>query len=388
MILPTLFSLLAIGAQSSPVDVPFRLAETAIIVDSVVNGKKAALMFDTGFGGSVIVDSSLNIGEPTGKMGLRDFVGQFEADTVKIKTLKLGSMTIDPTGMDAVKVPGQDNTMSYGMNCMGIMGFEVISKYVTEISFEKSKFIFHPKSVDITKRIPDNKRTFLAKLLPVGHSSLEMLVTASNGKQMILALDTGNSFYATTHKDVLERIGIWEPGKEPKFMRSAFVASGEVASWYCRFKDLKIYGVPVPDSTWSIIDLPSSSAEHDGTVGFGFLKNFNITIDYGRRRVWLENFTGQTGSEPEADVGLIVGPRNEKVVVYRVAPESPAAKAGIKIGDELLSKDGADVVNIGFRRFMSFFDGQQGTKVSLAMSRNGQLMRYDLTREYLVNEAK
>jgi predicted aspartyl protease len=376
------------GAQTAPIDVPFRLAETAIIVDSVVNGKKAALMFDTGFSGSVIVDSSLNIGEPTGKIGLRDFVGQFEAETVKVKSLKLGAMTIDPTGMNAVKIPGQDNTMSYGMNCMGIMGFEVISKYVTEISFEKGKFIFYPNTLDITKRTPDNKRTFLAKLLPVGHSSMEMLVTASNGKQMILALDTGNSFYATTHRDVLERIGLWEPGREPKFMRSAFVASGEVASWYGRFKDLKVYGVPVPDSTWSIIDLPSSSAEHDGTVGFGFLKNFNITIDYGRRRVWLENFTGQTGSEPEADVGLIVGPRNDKVIVFRVAPESPAAKAGIKIGDMLLSKDGVDVTNIGFRRFMSFFDGKQGTKMSLAMSRNGQLVRHELVREYLVNDVK
>ena len=38
----------------------------------------------------------------------------------------------------------------------------------------------------------------------------------------------------------------------------------------------------VARSVWSVIDLPSSSAQHDGTIGFGFLKHFNITIDLKR----------------------------------------------------------------------------------------------------------
>ncbi len=41
------------------------------------------------------------------------------------------------------------------------MGFAVIKNYITEINFQKKKFIFHPKTLNITKRKPDNKRTFL-----------------------------------------------------------------------------------------------------------------------------------------------------------------------------------------------------------------------------------
>lgn len=48
-------TLLLAGAQAGGrVEVPFRLGEDAIVVDAEVNGKKVSLMFDTGFGGSVV----------------------------------------------------------------------------------------------------------------------------------------------------------------------------------------------------------------------------------------------------------------------------------------------------------------------------------------------
>lgn len=155
-------------------------------------------------------------------------------------------------------------------------------------------------------------------------------------------------------------------------------------------KNAKIFGVPVADSTWDIIDLPSSSAEHDGTVGFGFLSNFNVTIDYARRRVWLENFTGKTGNLPEGDIGVSVAAResDKRLFVVRVAPESPAAKADIRVGDALLSVDGQEVGDWGFRRLFNLFRGERGTKVHLAMSRGGELYRVEVQRDFLVNEPK
>ena len=359
----------------------------AIIVDAMVNNRKVSLMFDTGFSGCAVVDQSINIGKPTGYMTLRDFVGTLQAPTVKVTSLKLGEKTIDPTDMEAVQQPARGYSFSYNRHCDGIMGFEVIYKYVVEINFEKKRFIFYPKTHDITKRTPDNQKTFLAKLLPTGNRAMEMEVVASTGKKMILALDTGNAFYSTTHKDVLERIGLWDAAKKPKFMRSAFVASGEVASWTKKMENLTIYGVPVKESYWSIIDAPSSSAEGDGTVGFGFLKNFNITVDYERRRVWLENFTGKAGSEPVGDLGISAfwDDNKQRARVGRVAPDSPADKAGVKVADDILSVDGNEVLNTGPKNLIRMFEGPKGEKVKLVLSRNGQLIRTEIAREYLHN---
>jgi predicted aspartyl protease len=369
-------------------EVPFRIGEDAIIVDALVNGKKLSLLFDTGFSGSVVCDDNINLGVASGSMTLRDFVGQFEAKTVKIKSLKLGDTVVDSTGMEAVQQPSAHMSESYNTHTDGIMGFEVIRSNITEINFQNKKFIFHPKTLDVSKRVPDGKRTFLLKMLPIGNNSIEGEVVAANGKKMILALDTGNAFFATTHKDVLERIGLWDSKKTPQFMKSSFVASGEVASWYKHMPDLTIFGVPVKSSVWSIIDLPSSSAEGDGTVGFGFLKNFNITIDFERRRVWLENFTGETGNVARGEVGITAGydPRSSRVRVFRVAPESPAAKAGVKVGDAVLSIDDLEIATQGFRTIEKALEGEPGSKVRIALSRGGNLTRVEMERAVLIND--
>jgi predicted aspartyl protease len=373
-----------------PVEVPFKMTEDAIIVDAVVNGRKVSLMFDTGFSGFVSIDDQIDIGRPTGTMGLRDFVGTLEADTVKIKNLKVGEKVIKRDDMEAVLAPGERyTTISYGTHTDGILGYGPFSSEIMEINFQNKKFIFHPRSFDITKRVPDNKTTFLLKMLPIGADSIELEVVAPTGKKLVLALDTGNSFYSTTHRDVLERVGLWESGKSPKFMRESGVASGTVDCWTKKVIDAKIFGVPTKTSYWDIIDLPSSSAEGDGTVGYQFLKNFNIIVDYERRRVWLENWTGKVENDEPGDIGLSLFTDDsvKRVRVGAVAPEGPADKAGLKIGDAVLAIDGKDVpISLGFRQLHKIFMGQSGTKVKLDVSRKGVLMRFEIERAILAND--
>ncbi|HEY0867197.1 MAG TPA: hypothetical protein VGE01_07460, partial [Fimbriimonas sp.] len=105
--MPLLSVLIASAAltQAPPVEVPFRTTADAMFVDTTVNGVKMTLLFDTGFGGSVVADSGVNLGQPSGKAGLRDFVGQFEAPTVKIKTLSIGARKVDATDMQAIQQP-------------------------------------------------------------------------------------------------------------------------------------------------------------------------------------------------------------------------------------------------------------------------------------------
>jgi hypothetical protein len=388
-LIPTLFAMLITNQAATPTaTVPFRIAENSIIVDAVVNGRTVALMFDTGFGAAVDVSEDVNIGKRTGSIMLQDFVGVHEAPTVKINTLKLGSMNINTVGMTEAVKSGGDYTFSYGMHCDGLMGFEVIKKNVTGISYQRSRFEFFPSTMDISKWVPDNKKTFLAKLLPTGHSSLELAVETPGGKRLVLALDTGNAFYATTHRDVLERVGLWDGSAAPKFIKQSWVASGPVDSWSIKLKDMKIFGVPVASGVWDIIDLPSSSAQGDGTVGFGFLHNFNIIIDYERRRVWLENYTGKFAADEIGEPGIAaMGDKKGDVKVYKVTPNSPADKAGIKAGDFILSVDGEDLdSHVGYRKMRRLLEGPVGSKVKLAVSSRGELKRLEIERAGLYNE--
>ena len=380
---------LAAAAQTVPVEVPFRVADDAIMVDATVNGSKVSLMFDTGFGGNALISETVDIGPAAGTTTLRDFVGEFQSKTVKIKSFKLGSMSIDPTGMFAVQQSTEGMSFGYNAHMDGLIGLGAIKKYVTEFDFQNHKLIFLPKSTDITQRTPDNQKTFLAKLLPIGNTAMDLLVAAPSGRTMVMGLDTGNSFYATTHKEVLERVGVWPADKSAKFMHLSGVASGPVDSWNLKMPPMKIFGIPVESSVWSIIDLPSADANADGTVGFGFLKNFNFTVDLDRRRVWFENFTGKAGNEPVAEVGISGGfrDRDHKVEIWDVTPGSPADQAGIKKGDEVLSVDDESVTSTTFRRFDAMMEGPEGSTVKIAVSRNGQVLRFEVKRAFLVNES-
>lgn len=384
----TLFAAILIGspALGKTLEAPFKVTENAIVVDAVVNGKKASFMFDTGFGGYITINNRIDIGKPSGTMILRDFVGQFEVPVVRLTSIEMGDLKLTNLDGRAVQKPASRMTDYYGTHCDGIMGLSVVKDYITEINFENSKFIFHPKSFDITKRTPDNQKTFLAKLEPHGYNSLEIAVEA-NGQEMMLALDTGNAFYIATHKDVLERVGLWKPTDKPKFVAQSGVASGVVDSWHIWVHDAKIYGVPVPVSLWNVIDRPSSSAEHDGTVGYGFLKNFNIIIDYERRHVWLENFTGKVVDEFKGEVGIRLGlnPQTNRVEVFWVLDSSPAEQAGIKEGDVLVAINGKSLTTIRRDKIADMLEGPVGSSVRLTLSRGANVTHFDVERRVLAN---
>src|SRR5512141_1205196 len=127
MSLITITALLLAGGQlSKPVEVPFRIGEDAMIVDAVVNGHRAAFLFDTGFGGSVVVSDAIDMGSATGRTTLRDFVGEFEAKTIKVNSMQLGPMNIEAAGMQMIQQPMRGMSFGYNMHTDGIMGLEVI----------------------------------------------------------------------------------------------------------------------------------------------------------------------------------------------------------------------------------------------------------------------
>ena len=383
-------ALIATALLQSPAQIttrleaPFRATEDAIIVDVSVNGKNVSCMFDTGFSGHFVLNDAIDVGKYTGTMNLRDFVGVFEAHTVDVKSIKLGQLNQTAVRGEAVMQPISHMTLSYGTHTDGIMGFSVIKDYVTEINFQNQKFIFHPSSTDITKRVPDNKRTFLVKMQPRGARSIE-LETEVNGKPVHLALDTGNAFYATTHKEVLVRVGLWDANKKPQYMTQAFVASGPVDSFYMLVPKATIFGVPVDESVWSIIDLPSSTATDDGTVGYGFLKNFNIVIDYQRRYVWLENWTGKVAEMPKAEPGVMIYQVDGAYTVVAVYKGSPAETAGVQRGDRVLAIDGKSLSSVRPSDIGGLLKGDNDSVCKLVLSRGGIIQRLEVARKLMVN---
>lgn len=81
-------------------------------------------------------------------------------------------------------------------------------------------------------------------------------------------------------------------------------------------------------------------------------------------------------------IGVIVEyhDADESIMINTVYPESPAEKAGIKVGDFIYAVDGVTVEEIGYLNAVSHVRGEIGTKVELTLIRGGEFVTVTATR--------
>lgn len=71
---------------------------------------------------------------------------------------------------------------------------------------------------------------------------------------------------------------------------------------------------------------------------------------------------------------------DESIMINTVYPESPAEKAGVKVGDFIHAVDGKTVEELGYTKAVNYVRGEIGTNVTLTLLRNGELVTVTATR--------
>lgn len=88
--------------------------------------------------------------------------------------------------------------------------------------------------------------------------------------------------------------------------------------------------------------------------------------------------TGQYGG-----IGVVSRTYNGKTIIVKYNKSSPAYKAGLKIGDEIVEVDGINIQNKPTKEIDKIFKGQAGTKMDLLIARPGEQTRkkFEVTRQ-------
>jgi carboxyl-terminal processing protease len=82
-----------------------------------------------------------------------------------------------------------------------------------------------------------------------------------------------------------------------------------------------------------------------------------------------------------AGIGASVQQKADQVVIVSILPGTPAEKAGVKAGDIITGVDGQSTKGWTADDAVNHIRGKAGTTVKLQVSRNGQTLTFDLTRE-------
>lgn len=109
--------------------------------------------------------------------------------------------------------------------------------------------------------------------------------------------------------------------------------------------------------------------------------------DFSKEKHILSLPSAQAAStKPSGGIGLYLGEATDgsgRILVYTVTYKSPADKAKIKAGDELIAVDGKKVAKKSLAQIGTMIAGPPGTAVSLTLSRNHHPREVSLTRKAL-----
>ncbi len=107
------------------------------------------------------------------------------------------------------------------------------------------------------------------------------------------------------------------------------------------------------------------------------LDPYSTYLDKDEYKAWMDNVGGTF-----AGIGVSIEKSGEYIVIIGLMENSPAQKAGIKVGDRILAVDGTDVRGYEMDQIKKVVMGEAGTKVTLKMQRdNVDILEFEVVRE-------
>jgi predicted aspartyl protease len=331
------------GASGVPVArIPFELNGNILLLPVRVNGSAPlSFVLDTGAqGSSVNATLAGKLGLTLGREGRAHGAGGSVVNhRIADVTLGIGDARLEKLDIATMPLTALENNAGRPLD--GILGSDLFRRYVVEIDYETSRIsLYEPSGFDaagrgegLRLRFEDRHPYVRARVTVPGRQPLEGEFVVDLGSALPVILLP--SFIA--EKNLRASL----PPTLETFGRGV---GGEVGLPMGRASRLELGG--------HSLDGPVTAFPRDGwfgrpdkagNIGSAILRRFRVTFDYSRKQMFLEP-NRRFGEPFEFDMSglqlVSASPGFDVVRVHRVLPNSPAAEAGIRQADEILSIGG------------------------------------------------
>jgi len=363
---------IADGAKQA--SVPIQISENHVYLDVMLNGKGPFhFAFDTG--GANVIDPAIStkLGVATtgsvqvGGVGTETAASSFAT----IKTLQVGNALLNNQVFIVLPI-AKSFGIAEGAPIDGVIGYEVLSRFVTTFDYGNKKIVFHAPGSYAPP--PD------ATVIPIAqYGTQPQFACGVNNVQTTCAVDTGargaiSLFkpFADTHASVVPT-RLAEPGVNGFGVGGPDV--GRLGRVTLSFGGLTLRDLAgdYPAQNGGGLALPFMGANVGGEVW----RRFTMTLDYRQLTMTLT---------PNADFNMrdhwdrsgVCLVNTGAITILDVRPGTPAAKAGLAKGDVITSVNKSSTLSLSEVR--NLFRGEPGTVVHLLVkSKDGATHALDLT---------
>jgi len=359
--------------------IPFQLYGNVIVTEiSVDESVPLNFIFDTGAGGTVINTStaaSLGIvGDKTvsreGATGMAEIV-QSTDHIVYVEDISFQDITLGIAELGHIE-------KRIGTPIDGVIGWLILSQYAVRIDYDtmlieiydNNKFEYDFGDSGYTLEV---RGTTIFTNVTVAFKSGNIFT----GK-VLVDTGAGNTFYFNTpfieENDLLAEMDTYyERETQSISTESAHVYTTMLAN--LSISDYEFSTLPV---TMAIAEAGASSWSGPmGILGNDVLKRFNVFIDLQQEMMSLEpNRLYHDQFEVNCSgLELATDDAFQGVIIDHVYAGSPAHEAGLKVGDEIVQINGANVSDFQLPQIRSMLS-QDGEEIDILIDRKGELYNY------------
>jgi hypothetical protein len=364
---------IADGAMQT--SVPAQIAENHVYLDVVLNGK-GPFHFTLDTGGANVIDPGVCkvLGVTSGGSTQVTGVGSASAASsfATIKTLRIGSALLTNQVFVVLPIASSLGT-AHGVRMDGVIGYEVLSRFVTTLDYGNEKVVFHlPGSYTPPPG---------ATVIPIEQNGTQPQFACSiNGVRTTCTLDTGSRDSISFFSPFIQAHPTVVPAKLTAPGVNGFGVGGPSRGRLGRVRTFSFGDLTLRDlvgdytaQTKGALAMPFIGAN----VGGGVWKRFTMTLDYRKLTLTLTPNADFAKRDQWDRSGVFLVDKGG-ITIIAVRPGTPAAKAGLAKGDVIVSVNGSS--GLSLRQVRDLFLAAPGTPEHLVIkSRDGKTRGVDLT---------
>ncbi|MCS6927920.1 MAG: PDZ domain-containing protein [Saprospiraceae bacterium] len=275
-----------------------------------------------------------------------------------------------------------------GIPVHGILSANAFSRFVIQINYDRQIITLHEREsfrlkdrgfTAIPVEIARNKMYLRTTLRPTPNitASVKLLIDTGAGMPL-LVFSNLNPLIRTPERVIPSTIGLGLGGFIEGFTgRIHQLTLGELTQTgvITYFQEL--------DTTSNLEYLN----QRDGLIGNALLHRFHLILDYQGSQIWIKParyFRDTYVYDRSGMVVLAHGPRLNDFVVQYVLPNSPAAEADIRPGDQIVRVGGAPAHFFTLSDLMNVFQRKPGKKVRLTVQRGQERLKKTIVLRDLI----